>query len=68
VDLFTGASTPETQEIVLREFSKPQSKLRLIIASTAFGLGVDCPDTIRVMNLGAPKRTWCRSQVEVVVQ
>ena len=54
VDLFTGASTPETREIVLREFSKPETKLRLIIASTAFGLGVDCPDIVRVMNWGAP--------------
>jgi len=54
LDLFAGASTPETREIVLREFSKPQTKLRLIIASTAFGLGVNCPDIVGVMNWGAP--------------
>ena len=51
LDLFTGASTPEIREIVLRKFSGPETKLHLLISSTAFGLGVDCPD---VVNRGTP--------------
>jgi len=52
VDLFTGASKPETRELVLREFSRPETKLHLLVASTAFGLGV--ADIVRVVNWGAP--------------
>ena len=30
------------------------TNLRLIIASTAFGLGIDCKDIMRVINYGTP--------------
>lgn len=54
LDLFTAASTPEMREEILKEFCKPDTYLRLIVATTAFGLGVDCPDITRVINWGAP--------------
>ena len=36
------------------EFCKSQTNLRLIIASSAFDLGVDCQDITRVINYGIP--------------
>ena len=39
---------------VLKEFCKVASTLRLLIATTAFGLGVDCKDIKRVINYGTP--------------
>jgi len=54
INLFTAASTPQMREQVLREFCKPVSTLRLVIATSAFGLGVDCGDITRVINWGAP--------------
>ena len=36
--------------MLLKEYCKTETKLRLLIATTAFGLGVDCPDTERVIN------------------
>jgi len=54
VDLFTAASKPEMREMVLREFCRADTSLRLIVASSAFGLGVDCPDISRVIHWGAP--------------
>lgn len=54
VDIFTAASTMEMRKLILAEFSKRGSTLRLIIASSAFGLGVDCPDIARVINWGPP--------------
>ena len=40
-DVFTAASDSDVRE-VLKEFCKVASTLRLLIATTAFGLGVDC--------------------------
>jgi len=42
------------REEVLAEFCKCDSNLRLLIASTAFCLGVDCMDIIQVINYGNP--------------
>jgi len=42
------------REKVLEEFCKRKTKLRLIIATSAFGLGVDCPDTTRIISWGSP--------------
>lgn len=49
IDLFTAASTPKMRKLVLSEFCKNDTKLRLLIATTAFGLGVDCPDIARII-------------------
>ena len=42
------------RELILKEFSKSDTKLQLLIATTAFGLGVDCPDITRIINFGSP--------------
>ena len=57
INLFTAASTTEMREEVLAEFRKQNTRLRLVIATSAFGLGVDCPDIGRVINWGAPNIT-----------
>ena len=38
---------------ILRMFTK-QSCLRVVIATLAFGMGVDCPDVGQVINVGPP--------------
>jgi len=54
ISLFTSASRAELREKILQEFCKEKTNLRLIIATTAFGLGVDCRDITRIINWGAP--------------
>ena len=56
INLFTAASTTEMREKVLDEFCKwnTRLRLRLVIVTSAFGLGVDCPDIGQVINWGAP--------------
>ena len=54
VDVFTAVSTVEMRESILKEFSRPDTKLQLLVATTAFGLGVDCPDIARIINYGSP--------------
>jgi len=53
-DTFTAVSSQEMREVLLKEFCKSGSRLRLLIATTAFGMGVDCPDISRVINWGCP--------------
>ena len=54
INLFTAATTPEMREMVLLEFCEAEPILRLVIATSAFGLGMDCPDIARVINWGIP--------------
>ena len=54
VTLFTGASTSQLRKEILDEFRKQDSVLRLVIASSAFGLGIDIPDIARIINWGLP--------------
>jgi len=51
---FTGVTTSEMREAILHEFSKPDSNLRVVIASSAFGMGVNIPDISRIINWGLP--------------
>lgn len=54
VEVFTAVSTTEMREAVIKEFCKCDSTLRLLVATTAFGMGVDCPDIERIINWGCP--------------
>lgn len=54
VDMYTRASTAEMKEKIIESFCCSDSKLRVIIATTAFGLGIDCPDIRKVIHWGPP--------------
>ncbi len=50
------------REQVLTSFTTPGSSLRLLIATTAFGMGVDCREIRAIVHWGAP------SDIEQYVQ
>ena len=52
--MFTRASKKEMKEKVLTSFVKADGKLRLVIATTAFSMGIDCPDIRNVIHFGPP--------------
>jgi len=54
VDMFTAVLKTEKKEEVLESFAKSGGKLHLIIATTAFGMGIDCPDIRRIVHWGMP--------------
>ncbi len=62
VDMYTRVSTIPMREKVLSTFTMPGSTLRLLIATTAFGMGVDCRDIRCIVHWGVP------SDVEQYVQ
>lgn len=57
IDMFSAVLTSEKKDDVLHLFSVINGKLRLVIATTAFGMGVDCPDIRRVIHWGIPSTT-----------
>lgn len=53
VDMYHSCTEPDVQANILQQFCK-KSHLRIIIATVAFGMGVDCPDVWQVIHLGPP--------------
>ena len=54
VSMYTRPSKLSYKELVLSLFRDTQSKLRILIATTAFSMGIDIPDIRQVYHWGAP--------------
>ena len=54
VDCYTGCTDECVRTIVLKQFST-SSCLRVLIATIAFGLGVNCPDIRHIIHFGIPE-------------
>ncbi len=55
IDMFHASNTLASQQRILEEFPKADSKIRCLVAAIAFGMGVQIPDIKRiVIHLGIP--------------
>lgn len=54
LEMFSRVQTNGKKEQVMSSFMSKDSRLRLLIATSAFGLGIDCPDIRRVFHWGLP--------------
>uniref|UniRef100_A0A1X7TE05 DNA 3'-5' helicase n=1 Tax=Amphimedon queenslandica TaxID=400682 RepID=A0A1X7TE05_AMPQE len=54
VDYFTGCTEEAVRNTIPKQFSR-ESCLRIVIATVAFGLGIDCPDVRKVLHFGVPE-------------
>ncbi|XP_003391654.2 PREDICTED: ATP-dependent DNA helicase Q-like 3, partial [Amphimedon queenslandica] len=54
IDLYTQANVDQVKKEILSEFIKENSLIRVITATTAFGMGIDCPDIANVYHWGSP--------------
>ena len=57
IEMYTRVLPSEKKDEVLHMFSAVKAKVRLVIATTAFGMGVDCQDISRVIHWGVPSTT-----------
>ena len=54
VDMYTRASSNDMKKKVLSSFMTAAGKLRIVIATAAFSMGIDCPDISKVIHYGPP--------------
>lgn len=53
IDIFVASTSESAKQDILEIFPKPSSPIRCLIASAAFGMGVDIPDIELVIHWGA---------------
>ena len=54
VNIYTRACTVTNREEILTHFCNTKGMLRVVIATTAFGMGIDCSDIRTVYHWGPP--------------
>lgn len=54
VDMYTHCTHQTVKDQVLELFTSPSS-LRVVVATIAFGMGVDCPDVRQIIHWGVPE-------------
>ena len=54
VAMYHRSTVPRIKKLITESFPKKDSIIRLVIATVAFGMGIDCPDIAYVINWGAP--------------
>ena len=52
--MYTRASSDDIKKKILESFMTKGGKLRLLMATSAFSMGVDCPDIQNVVHIGPP--------------
>lgn len=54
IEMYTHCTHPTVKEKVLQQFTSP-SCLRIVIATIAFGMGIDCADVRQIIHWGVPE-------------
>lgn len=53
VDMYTSCIDPNIKDTIMMRFTKSENP-RILIATIAFGMGIDCPNVREVIHFGAP--------------
>ena len=54
VDMFTSGTHPDVKDKILNSFKHPSATLRIVVATIAFGMGIDCPNIHQIIHVGPP--------------
>ena len=57
MDIYTRCTHPTVKVKILEQFTSPSSSLHVVIATVAFGMGVNCPDVRQIIHWGVPEDT-----------
>ena len=53
VDVFTSVTDQHQKDGIINAFTR-DSQLKIVIATVAFGIGIDCPDVRQIVHIGVP--------------
>ena len=54
VDMYSSCTTDDVKRSIVNNFCQSNGKLRILIATVAFGMGLNCPDVRRIIHWGPP--------------
>ena len=54
IDRFTACTTKTVEESITNSFSDINGKLRIVVATIAFGMGLDCPGVRKIIHWRPP--------------
>uniref|UniRef100_A0A7M5VDP9 DNA 3'-5' helicase n=2 Tax=Clytia hemisphaerica TaxID=252671 RepID=A0A7M5VDP9_9CNID len=52
--MFHRTTRPEIKERIIKAFQDPDGMVRILIATIAFGMGIDCKNLHRIIHFGVP--------------
>lgn len=55
VDCYTAAIDEDLKKHIVSSFTAPDCRLRVVIATVAFGMGIDCPNIRGIIHIGSPE-------------
>ena len=53
VEMFTSVTDQAQKDCIIEKFTTP-SQLRVVVATVAFGMRIDCPDVRQIVHIGMP--------------
>lgn len=53
-NMFTNVTDDATKKAIVSQFCSLESELRVVIATVAFGMGINCPDVVKIIHYRAP--------------
>ncbi len=54
IDIYTHCTHETVKNKIISQFTQPSSNLRIVIATIAFGMGINCSDVRHVIRWGVP--------------
>ena len=55
VEMYHGGCKSYVRDNVLKAFTSTSSVVRIVIATSSFGMDIDCPNILRVIHWGTPE-------------